>query len=69
MARVSPRDLTRCITADTDTLYGGVYGTNRILYLSLEDMSTMKMTSLNSPYIQQDTKLSDLKVIPSLFSL
>ena len=67
MASVAPIEPISCITADTDTLYGGVYGTNQILHLSLEDMSIMKMTSLNSPYIQQDTKLSDLKVTPSLF--
>ena len=67
MASVTLGDLTHCITADTDTLYAGVYRTNQILHLSLEDMSTIKMTSLNSPYLQQDTYLSDLKVTPSLF--
>ena len=58
---------TSCITADTDTLYVGMRFTNQIFHLSLEDMSTMKMTSLNSPYIHQATKLYDLKVTPSLF--
>ena len=67
MTSVATGDLISCITADTNTLYGGVYRTSQILHLSLEDMSTMKMTSLNSPYIQQDTELSDLKVTPSLF--
>ena len=55
------------ITADTDTLYGGKYETNQILNLSLEDMSTIKVTSLNSPYISQGTKLRDIRVTTSLF--
>ena len=67
MASVTPRDPISCITADTNTLYGGLFETNQIVHLSLEDMSTMKMTSLDSPHLQQDTKLCDLKVTPSLF--
>ena len=55
------------ITADTDTLYGGTRFTNQILHLSLDDMSTIRITSLNSPHIDQDTKLRDLKVTASLF--
>ena len=55
------------ITTDTDTLYGGVYYRNRILHLSLEDMRTIKTTTLNSPYIRQNTGLQDLKVTTSLF--
>ena len=55
------------ITADTDTLYVGMHETNQILHLSLEDMSTTKVTSLNSPYICQYTKLLDIRVTTSLF--
>ena len=68
MDSVTLRESTSCkVVADTDTLYVGMEDTNQILHLSLEDMSTMKMTSLNSPYIHQATKLYDLKVTPSLF--
>ena len=55
------------ITTDTDTLYAGMRKTNQLLHLSLEDMSTIKITSLNSPYTRQDTELLDLKVTTSLF--
>ena len=55
------------ITADTDTIYGGLHETNQILHLSLEDLSTIKVTSLSSPYINQDTKLQDIRVTTSLF--
>ena len=55
------------ITTDTDTLYAGTQRANQILHLSLEDMSTIKITSLNSPYTRQDTELLDLKVTTSLF--
>ena len=54
-------DAISCMTADTDTLYVGIYETNQILHISLEDMSTIKMTSLHSPHTHQDTKLQDLK--------
>ena len=62
---VTLKYLIRCITADTDTLYVGVHDTNRILHLSLDNMSTIRMTSLNSPH--QDTRFRDLKVTTSLF--
>ena len=55
------------ITADTDTLYGGTRLTNQILHLSLDNMSTIRITSLNSPHIDQGTGLHDLKVTASLF--
>ena len=67
MSIVTLEYLLSCITTDTDTLYAGTQRANQILHLSLEDMSTMKITSLNSPYTRQDTKLFDLKVTTSLF--
>ena len=67
MSIVTLEYLLSCITTDTDTLYAGTQRANQILHLSLEDMSTMKITSLNSPYTRQDTELLDLKVTTSLF--
>ena len=67
MSSVTPKYPLSGITADTDTLYAGMRETNQILHLSLEDMSIIKITSLNSPYTRQDTQLLDLKVTTSLF--
>ena len=67
MSSVTSEYYLSCITTDTDTLYAGMRETNQILHLSLEDMSTIKITSLNSPYTRQDTELIDLKVTTSLF--
>ena len=47
--------------------YVGSGFTNQILHLSLDDMSTIRITKLNSPHINQDTGLRDLKVTASLF--
>ena len=47
--------------------YVGSGFTNQILHLSLDDMSTIRITKLNSPHINQDTGLRDIKVTASLF--
>ena len=54
MSSVASEYSLSCITADTDTLYAGTQRANQILHLSLEDMSTIKITSLNSPYTRFD---------------
>ena len=55
------------LSVDTDTLYAGMYETNSISHLSVEDLRSVDTTPLNSPHITQKTKLSDLKLAPSLF--
>ena len=55
------------LSADTDTLYAGMCGSNQIFHLSLEDLTIIRVTSLNSPHITQDTMLQDLKIATSLF--
>ena len=55
ISSVKLEDPISSITADTGTLYVGMYDTNQILHLSLEDMSTIKVTSLNSSYIYVKT--------------
>ena len=67
MSGVTVESYLSGITADTDTLYVGMHETKQIHHLSLEDMSTIKVTSLNSPYISQGTSLLDIRVTTSLF--
>ena len=55
------------LSADSDTLYTGMYESNQICHLSLEDLTTIRVTPLNSPHITQDTMLQDLKIATSLF--
>ena len=55
------------LSADTDTLYAGIWESNQIFHLSLEDLTIIRVTSLNSPHITQDTMLQDLKIATSLF--
>ena len=55
------------LSADTDTLYAGMCESNQISHLSLEDLTNIRVTSLNSPHITQDTILQDLKIATSLF--
>ena len=55
------------LSADSDTLYTGMYKSNQVCHLSLEDLTTIRVTPLNSPHITQDTKLRDLKIATSLF--
>ena len=55
------------LSADTDTLYGGMLVSNQISHLSLVDLTTIRVTSLNSPHITQGTNLRDLKIATSLF--
>ncbi|KAI6658447.1 Ring finger protein nhl-1 [Oopsacas minuta] len=40
---------------------------NHIAHYSLDDLSIIKITALNSPHITQDTRLWDLRTTPSLF--
>ena len=55
------------LSADTDTLYAGMSTSNQICHHSLEDLTTIRVTTLNSPHITQDTTLQDLKIATSLF--
>ena len=55
------------VSADTDTLYLATRGSNQISHFSLEDLTTIRVTPLNSPHITQDTGLRDLKIATSLF--
>ena len=57
----------RGLSVDTDTLYAGMFGTNSISHLSVEDLRSVDRTPLNSPHITQETKLIDLKLVSSLF--
>ena len=58
----------RGLSADTDTLYTGIQESNQISHLSLEDLTNIQVTSLNSPHETQDTTLlQDLKIATSLF--
>ena len=55
------------LSADTDTLYVGIYGDNSISHLSVEDLGSVGITPLNSPHITEDTLLRGIKLAPSLF--
>ena len=55
------------LSVDTDTLYVGMYATNSISHFSVEDLRSVDRTLLNSPHITQETRLIDLKLVPSLF--
>ena len=57
------------ISADSDTLYAGTFLSNQIRHLSLKDLTTIRVTPLNSPHITQSTTLRDLKIATSLFVL
>ena len=50
------------LSADTDTLYVGMRSSNQICHHSLEDLTTIRVTTLNSPHVTQDTTLEDLKI-------
>ena len=55
------------LSADTDTLYAGIRVSNQISHLSLEDLTTIRVTSLSSPHISHYTTLTYLKIATSLF--
>ena len=55
------------LSVDTDTLFAGMFVSKQIFHLSLEDLTIIRVTSLNSPHITQDTMLQDLKIATSLF--
>ena len=55
------------VSVDTDTLYAGMYETNRIFQFTVEDLRSVDSTPLNSPHIRQETGLMDLKLVSSLF--
>ena len=55
------------LSFDTDTLYAGMHGCNRIYHFSLEDLKLVAVTKLKSPHITKETNLFDLKLTPSLF--
>ena len=55
------------LSADSDTLCTGMHKSNQICHLSLEDLTTIRVTPLNSPHITQITRLRDLKIATSLF--
>ena len=55
------------LSVDTDTLYAGMYETNSVSHLSVEDLRSVDRTPLNSPHITWGTKLIELKLVSSLF--
>ena len=63
---VKTNHLISGLTADTDTLYTGVHFVNQVSQHSLEDLTTIRVTPLNSPHMT-DTGLRDLKIATSLF--
>ena len=67
LCRVETEDVISGLSADSDTLYTGMCESNQICHLSLEDLTTIRVTPLNSPHITQDTMLQDLKIATSLF--
>ena len=67
LCSVETEDVISGLSADSDTLYTGMYESNQICHLSLEDLTTIRVTPLNSPHITQDTMLEDLKIATSLF--
>ena len=67
LCSVETEDHITGLSADTDTLYAGIHERNQISHLSLEDLTNIRVTSLNSPHITQDTRLWDLKIATSLF--
>ena len=67
MCSVEIQDDVNGLLTDTDTLYAGMCKSNQISHFSLEDLTTIRVTLLNSPHVTQDTRLQDLRVVPSLF--
>ncbi|KAI6662002.1 hypothetical protein LOD99_9589 [Oopsacas minuta] len=67
MCKVETEYSISCISADVDTLYTGMREVNHIAHHSLEDLSIIKITVLNSPHLTQDTRLRRLRTTPSLF--
>ena len=64
---VKTRNSMYGLSVDTDTLYAGMYETNRISHFSVEDLRSVDRTPLNSPHITQETMVIDQKLVPSLF--
>ena len=61
-------DYVMCgLSVDTDTLCAGMYFANCISHFSVEDLRSVDTTPLNSPHITRETRLIDLKLVPSLF--
>ena len=67
LCSVETEDDTSGLSADSDTLYTGMSESNQICHLSLEDLTTIRVTPLNSPHITQDTILRDLRISTFLF--
>ena len=67
LCSVKTEYIIRGLSADTDTLYVGMRTSNQICHHSLEDLTTIRVTTLNSPHITQHTILRDLKIATSLF--
>ena len=67
LCSVKTEDSIYGLSADTDTLYTGMRSSNQVCHHSLEDLTTIRVTTLNSPHITQDTTLLDLKIATSIF--
>ena len=67
LCSVETEDILSGLSADSDTLYAGMYVSNQVCHFSLEDLTTIRVTPLNSLHITQDTALRDLKIATSLF--
>ena len=67
LCSVKTEDSIYGLSADTDTLYTGMRSSNQICHHSLEDLTTIRVTTLNSPHVTQHTTLQDLKIATSIF--
>ena len=57
LCRVKTKDSISALSVDTDTLYTGMCLSNKICHYSLEDLTTIRVTTLNSPHVTQHTTL------------
>ena len=60
LCSVKTEDIISGLSADTDTLYTGMRSSNQICHHSLEDLTTIRVTTLNSPHVTQHTTLDHL---------
>ena len=67
LCSVKSEDGISGLSADTDTLYAGMSESNQVSHFSLEDLTIVGVTPLNSPQVTHDTILRDLKIATSLF--
>ena len=67
LCTVTTEDTMSGLSADSDTLYSGTLAFNQICHFSLDNLTTIRVTPLNSPHVKQETTLQNLKIATSLF--